>query len=624
MKDKLYIGFKEKTNILEVISYNETTNRFEFQVVKDYKEGATPKVFYISREVCSACHQNGALIFSRQQWDETNANPQIAALLKFEERDYFGIPIDRGVDVPGAIDAATDRANYFALSQLLWRDACEPYGQNKPRPSNTAIQCRADILNYALQYKLSNNTYFDTDSDRYRNNFLPNFQRNWQQRWPSGLHIPDPNLPNRNPLIMFAGLDSLKTVSGKLSEDSRAVLNAMLSKNDVPQVFEPLNPRAPLETWHGDRESQLTSVITGISEFIADSDARRLDAQIYRSALNSETKTRVYSTDCEIYQRLTAGGANRIKFICEASQADAPTDARFAFRGLLYLNKEKLSQGTLTSFVFGKNQSIQDIKLSKKHLSRKNSVWNAELEPTHNNGMRVRGPDGNALQSISLRWTSSPDGQLQGRGTITVLEDYTILSDAIQTLVAQTEQETTDALADLPFRRGVIMASLFDNLHMPNMNWCCTNDAGMPPIVLDGQDNTTADPPPAQEPNPDVAPFYHYCSKCHRTQNSYPPNFLYGDKQQVESNITHCAERIYFRLSMWQIHEENRPKSPMPPITALGGLGLAPDTWAGSDALAELKHYVAGLIQSQHGLAPKIEEMIKRGFNELDTCLPTK
>jgi hypothetical protein len=67
--------------VLEVISYNEAAGRFEFQLVKDYRAGGRPQVFYANRNICYACHQNGAPIFSRALWDETNANPAIAARL---------------------------------------------------------------------------------------------------------------------------------------------------------------------------------------------------------------------------------------------------------------------------------------------------------------------------------------------------------------------------------------------------------------------------------------------------------------------------------------------------------------------------------------------------------------
>ncbi len=128
LKDRLYIGYQEKSAVLEVISYNEAAGRFEFQLVKDYRAGATPQVVYANRTLCFACHQNGAPIFSRALWDETNANPQAAALLAAEiattHHGFYGIPPERGVDIPYAIDNATERANGLALTQRLWRDGC--------------------------------------------------------------------------------------------------------------------------------------------------------------------------------------------------------------------------------------------------------------------------------------------------------------------------------------------------------------------------------------------------------------------------------------------------------------------------------------------------------------------
>ncbi len=106
LKDRLYLGYQEKANLLEVISYNEDAGRFEFQVVTDYRAGGTPRIAYANRTLCVACHQNAAPIFSRAVWDETNANPRVAALLASQRKDFHGIPVDRGVDVPNAIDDA--------------------------------------------------------------------------------------------------------------------------------------------------------------------------------------------------------------------------------------------------------------------------------------------------------------------------------------------------------------------------------------------------------------------------------------------------------------------------------------------------------------------------------------
>ncbi len=81
LKDRLYLGYQEKTESIEVISYNASAGRFEFQIVEDYAAGKTPRVVYANRSLCTVCHQNQGPIFSEPLWDETNANPDVAERL---------------------------------------------------------------------------------------------------------------------------------------------------------------------------------------------------------------------------------------------------------------------------------------------------------------------------------------------------------------------------------------------------------------------------------------------------------------------------------------------------------------------------------------------------------------
>jgi hypothetical protein len=115
--------------------YNEALGRFEFQVVKDYRAGGTPRVYYANRTVCAACHQNGAPIFSRQQWNETNANPRLRARLAVHGAAHYGVSLARGLDEPYAIDHASDRANRLAANQLLWQAGCGA-GDAQPPPAD--------------------------------------------------------------------------------------------------------------------------------------------------------------------------------------------------------------------------------------------------------------------------------------------------------------------------------------------------------------------------------------------------------------------------------------------------------------------------------------------------------
>jgi hypothetical protein len=54
--DALFVALSEKANTLEVISYNESAQRFEFQLVTNYGPDLTPKIQYAHRELCISCH----------------------------------------------------------------------------------------------------------------------------------------------------------------------------------------------------------------------------------------------------------------------------------------------------------------------------------------------------------------------------------------------------------------------------------------------------------------------------------------------------------------------------------------------------------------------------------------
>ena len=243
-RDRLYLGYQEKANLVEVISYNEAAARFEFQLVRDYRAGGTPRVVYANRDVCTACHQNQAPIFSRPVWDETNANPKIAARLSAARKDFYGIPVHRGVDIPNAIDDATDRANRIGATQRIWREACD-------------AACRPAALTAALQYRLSGERGFEAPS------LAGTLARGFAVRWPGGLAIPNPDIPNRDPLAFVP--------------DTIGV-----AQSHVAAGLEPLAPRAPLEVWTADDPLLVRRFVIGLAELIAETDVRELDAALTR------------------------------------------------------------------------------------------------------------------------------------------------------------------------------------------------------------------------------------------------------------------------------------------------------------------------------------------------------
>src|SRR5947209_2640382 len=252
LKDRLYLGYQETAAILEVISYNETAGRFEFQLVRDYRPGGQPRVLYAARALCTACHQNAAPIFARQLWDETNANPRVAGLLRDEKRDFYGFPVDLGPDAPYAVQAAADRANRFALDQRLWSEGCEAVRGQAP-------QCRAALFTAALQYRLSS---------RFDENRLTPFAPAIQERFPRGLAVPDPDLPNRDPFAGAVSGPRQASVPGSLTPEQTTLLGGVVLHSAIPAVFEPLSPRPPLETWSLD--GGFERLVSGLASFLAE------------------------------------------------------------------------------------------------------------------------------------------------------------------------------------------------------------------------------------------------------------------------------------------------------------------------------------------------------------------
>ena len=95
LRSKIYVAYVEPSNMLEVISYNPIDARFEFQVVKNYKKGSKPELYYAPRNLCTSCHEGEIPIFPSEPWTETNDNNVIGnAIMKARgSKEYFGYPI---------------------------------------------------------------------------------------------------------------------------------------------------------------------------------------------------------------------------------------------------------------------------------------------------------------------------------------------------------------------------------------------------------------------------------------------------------------------------------------------------------------------------------------------------
>ncbi|NMG74265.1 hypothetical protein [Aromatoleum diolicum] len=436
-RDRLYLGHVGNSDIIEVISYNEAAARFEFQLVLDYRAGGSPRVVYARRALCLSCHQNHAPIFSRPLWQETNANPAVAARLLARQPSFDGVPVQRGIDLPTAIDTATARATRFALWQTLWQIGCGD-GEH-------GVRCRAALFEAALHYRATGrHDYAATRREAIRSAFAAA----WQARWPGGLALPDPNIPSRDPL-----------------PDDAAQAGGVLLAN-IPAPFEPLAPRAPLEIWRQADDARINDTVAGLADFLGARDLARLDA---------------------------------------------------AFAG------------------------------------------------------RVAEPADFARVSRAIAALAAADG---------------------------------GPFAAVPFRRDRLMPALLAQLGQAPAS--ASSTLAVAPPVRDA---------PQFPPAPSAGLFQRYCTPCHQTPASSPPNFLHGDDATVRARLTHCAARIRYRLAMWQLPPDARPKTPMPPQQALRALGADPERWPASAELATLRAYAAELAGG--GVLPRPDN-----YEALAPCLP--
>lgn len=229
LKSRLFLGFTEHANEIEVVSYNEEAGRFEFQLVKDYCEGCVPRIVYARRGICLTCHTGAGPIFSVRPWEETNAQPEIAKHImealnvdpaEASKAHYAGVPVAVKLSVPEAYDALTDIGNVIPTTQQIWIDGCggDPV---------EGVECRREMLRLALQYLWNPGGLSPSPADH------PKLMGLQAKAWPQGGIIQDNgNLQSRNP---FAERDAPKGFFGLLRE---AVFGAKEHKTVVEMIGE--------------------------------------------------------------------------------------------------------------------------------------------------------------------------------------------------------------------------------------------------------------------------------------------------------------------------------------------------------------------------------------------------
>ncbi len=583
LKDRLYIGYQEKSAVLEVISYNEAAGRFEFQLVKDYRAGGRPQVVYANRTLCFACHQNGAPIFSRALWDETNANPQAAALLAASGRHFYGIPAERGVDIPYAIDNATERANTFALTQSLWREGC---GDS----DLVARRCRTGLFAAALRHALSGGQAWVPDA-AFAETVAAPLRATAGRRWPGGLAVGDPDLPNRNPL---QGLNAWP------ADDA-----ARIARSHVPARFEPLLPRPPREIRQPGSPEAIAALAAGLAEFVPVPERRQIEAALARQP---EIATTRLTVPCRI---AASPPASRWSLHCAPPLGAAgPTLA-----GSVDLAGGRPNGGQLARLTLPSGTALSNLDLAVSGKASANEATFAlrlgERQP--------RNAAGHALTRLSLRRDASDPAS--GTATLEIREDFAAVERALTTLVAG--PNGADLFGPGVFPRQALLAALLGQLGAPTPPPCCRPAQALPAPRL--ETDAIAPGSPASGPvEPAVQGFYPYCAACHQTAETFPPNFLTGTGPQVAARLHQCAPRLYVRLAMADVAPEHRDKTPMPPESMLPAFATDRAAWRASPARQALLAQVGRWLQAETGQPPNLTQLLAGGYEALRPCLPSQ
>jgi hypothetical protein len=370
VRDRLYLAYQEQANQIEVISYNEASARFEFQVVSDYRAGSRPVLRQAARGMCISCHQNQGPIFSRQVWSETNANPGVAARLSEYRGSYFGIPARSDTGVANAIDDATDRASRLLLTHRLWQDGCGP------GPAGDA--CRRGALLASLQLALTADRAFDV-SDKFRSDVTTTLQRRAQQLWPQGLAVATADIHNRDPFDV----------------------------PDVPARLDPLLPRAPLTVLPAEGDALAQELVRGIRDLWSDRQLQQIDRF---TALVNTAPHRSLAADCRVDSE-----AGETRFDC--SSAEAAPELRIAG---VAIEGESLSE---LSF---KSVPVRHVRVAAPSRVATGPSGSTLRFHLRDRDRQARMATGAAIESVSLHWQASQGRN--GRIELSVRDDLAIVA----------------------------------------------------------------------------------------------------------------------------------------------------------------------------------------------------
>ncbi len=564
LKNRLFLGYQPRSETLEIISYNETARRFEFQVVRDYGSQREPRAGYSRRALCASCHQNQAPMFPDAGWGETTADRAVARRLQNLGPEFHGVPVndDRSVT---AIDIAADEANLLPVYQRLWSEGCTA------TVAGEVARCRAGALLAMVQYRLSNSAGFDREAPLYADGYLPVQRRNWIDRWPDGLLIPNSNLPDRAPLMSP-------------------------SPSVVPVALDPLRPRPPMARWEVSASRDLERLVRGLSRELPDRHISLLDRHLRQA--DGGTGRRELTAPCSVVRRGQSGRTQLYQIECGHGSGQ---DATFKLQAQFQLTPDGNAEGEAGSLELDASNYAR--RTLKGGVEAAEASVQVDLLILGNDGVTsIRAPDGNKIESFKLAWDRAvPDSaaRFEAVGTLVIDADFQPVIATLEQLAENTTSESP--LLDDRFDGIKISGWLLSRLGILSDPLCCEAKLAPEPHLDVDAGSTEAALSIELEHRGPLRTFSRYCGACHTSDTSNPPGFLYGDGEAMLSALKHCAERIYLRLSMWGLAADEQVVPPMPPVQGLSLVRTTADEWRRGESLERLTTYVEGLIMEEGG-----------------------
>ena len=431
LKDRFYLGYHERAEVIEVISYNEAAGRFEFQVVEDYGPGKAPRVEYGERFVCVACHQAHGPIFPTALWSETNADPSVAARLAGLGERFLGAPTRGGVDLADAFDRSTDRAARLAFMNAVWEDGCS--APDEP----AAARCRGDLLLAALRYRLGGARDGWIAGDLASEALAERLAGQLAEIAPAGLGAPDPDLPNRDPLAEIeAGVPAHEAI-------------------EPDGVFEPTVRRAVVPFWRSQEPpaALLDRLIQEIASAFADADVRWLDARLRALAPADAPELLRERVPCRVRTVERDATERELRLTC----ADGSTEDRGMLSGYLRVAGDTLSGGLIASLILGGHAPVSRLSVaggSARHTAGSDAIAIELRETTL--GLSARLASGERLAPLMVGLGANGTGEVE----TAVIDDLAPLRSAVAGMVETAATNVGAALGSGPLRRRAVLAEL--------------------------------------------------------------------------------------------------------------------------------------------------------------------